>query len=445
MADKVHPGPIRAIKHPFKLLLVGSFIIFGLFLTNQAVLGFIEEDFDSYPQGVLTGNGEWNTYEDVSATSGNVVSYQNYSYPNSLELEDWEGNYILPGVATSGITRFRFQYFQGEANFNHYFLINFKENEGNVGVIKIGCANLVYCYIGLNDVIDLGPLNSQDTTWHKILFEWDASANKVRAKFDNNNWSIWDDPYDIESFNFVNKLTLFNADFADNDVVFFDDFSSSFCGDFITQTSCLNMGCYWYYSEWLYEFFCVPTPPGECESGMFDCQNCLTEISCEAEDLCYWFDDRCKFGTGACGYGLALVFCENQNDCEVAGGYWYDDFCWLSAPVDLTSWEDYYNEYGDYATSSVWISNMASNTSLFLGQIGGFLSVFENNFDLREAFEWGKNFGEVIPKARGYLAIFNNFLGGFPIGELFAFLLIFMIAVGIFRIMRNLFQLLKFW
>jgi hypothetical protein len=113
--------------------------------------------------------------------------------------------------------------------------------------------------------------------------------------------------------------------------------------------------------------------------------------------------------------------------------------------VSLTNWDDYYAEYGDYATATAWITNVASTTSLFLGQMGGFLSVFENNFDLMEAFERGKNFGGAIPLARGYLTIFNDFLGGLPIGEFFIFLIIFMLAVGVFRIMRNLFQMIKFW
>ncbi|GAI03644.1 unnamed protein product, partial [marine sediment metagenome] len=123
----------------------------------------------------------------------------------------------------------------------------------------------------------------------------------------------------------------------------------------------------------------------------------------------------------------------------------FDDFCWLGEPPEVSSWLDYYSEYGDYPTSSAFVNQMASTTALVFGSIGSFLTGFVEAFDTSEALAQGSNFGSAIPKMRGYLAIINDFFGELPVAQAFLFLISFILAVGLFRLIRNLIALFKFW
>lgn len=442
MPKKLSYKPIRAIKTPLKFLLLGVFVFLGLLFTNEAVLGatMFEDNFDSYEIG-----HQLNEYNGWENSTDNWIITDEYCYSGKCIFTTTSTQFARRKGTELATGSFSFWfYFENEPTSAHqvYFYDDLTPSapaqltnlrfEGNE--IKYYATGLTYPKI----------FEFTTSTWHSIIADFDVSGatSTIRFNFDG-DWTNWLDPaYDRAE---IDRVDFFKSGGVEKWKI--DEIAEfgKICQFYQTYLTCQNAGCCWYYSTWFYEYFCVECPIGECGSGPYECQNCLTEENCEAQDLCYWFEGVCKFGTGSCGEGLELQFCENQTDCENAGGYWYEDFCWLSAKVDLTSWEDYYSEYGDYATPSAWITNVASTTSLFLGQMGGFLSIFEKNFDLKEAFERGKNFGEVIPKARGYLDIFNNFLGGFPIGEFFVFLLIFMLAVGVFRIMRNLFQLIKFW
>lgn len=451
MTGKLSHRPNRAIKHPFKFLLLGVFIFFGLLFTNEAVLGAtpFDDNFDTYTIGqTLDGQGNWTAGSNIWVVDGdfcrkNKCVKQTFDSSQTIEKEGATttiGNWNWSGkLGSINRVNLPFEMRAYSSDVKLIWKILFYYWTGSEFTDKIVLSSGPSDFVVLID-------NPEIDNWYSFSCGWDLSSGdpderKIRCKVDSGDFTSWLEPKDklgTDVKKFTHNLYLLNDGIDE-----IGEFES--CGLYQSWLPCQNAGCCWYYFHLFYQNVCVECPTGECESGPDTCSNCLTEINCEAEDLCYWFEGICKFGTGSCGEGLELSFCENQEDCEIAGGYWYDDFCWLSAPVSLTSWEDYYTEYGDYATSSAWISNMASNTSLFLGQMGGFLAIFENNFDLREAFERGKNFGEAIPIARGYLKIFDDFLGGFPIGEFFTFLLIFMLAVGVFRIMRNLFQLIKFW
>lgn len=444
MIDKLKYKLNKAIKYPFKWFIVGVFVFFGLFFTNEAILGntIFSDNFELYNLGDLAPQGNW------EAITGNweVVDDKSFSGSQSAYFNGDDYGCVRK-TAISSVLNGEIEYhFFPIASSSNWFSFHIYNNPWSQFTYTNFINGNLYIWDSGESETILIKENVSLNNWHSVKIEWSYAGNgvgKYRAKIDNENWSNYAEkwfPTGTEQFEFDSVKLWSNTE------IYVDRIGEILeCNDYLSFYICQNAGCCWYYSIWLHEYFCVPCPVGECGSGVFECQNCMTEETCNAEEYCYWFDDFCKYGTGVCGEGLELQFCENLSECENAGGYWYDDFCWLSAPATLSSWEDYYNEFGDYATPSAWISNMASTTGIFLGQIGGFLSVFEGNFDLMEAFEKGKNFGEVIPKARGYLAIFDNFLGDFPVSGFFAFLLIFMLAVGVFRIMRNLFQLLKFW
>ncbi|GAI00930.1 unnamed protein product, partial [marine sediment metagenome] len=214
-----------------------------------------------------------------------------------------------------------------------------------------------------------------------------------------------------------------------------------------TFNECRDVGCYWHYDLYENYFYCAEYPTGECGAGphWIKCQPCLSQETCEAVEDCYWQYGYCRFSFGECAGGLQCQFCAYQETCEAQGCYWYNNFCWISEPATTTSWVDYYTEYGDYPTSSAFVNQMASTTGVIFGSINSFLSGFVEAFDSQEALAYGQGFGSAVPKARGYLAIFNEFFGELPVAQIFLFLISFLLAVGLFRLIRNLITLFKFW
>ena len=216
------------------------------------------------------------------------------------------------------------------------------------------------------------------------------------------------------------------------------------CSYWETPYDCQLAECCWYYSRYP-EFNVCTDCPTECSGGSsYNCALCLTQETCEVYlPSCYWENGECKYTTAECGEGLLVLFCTTQETCEANGGYWYDDFCWTSPKTTLTSWEDYYNTNGEQETPTAFVDGLATAIGGFYSKIGGFLDTFNASFDLRGAYQRGNDFGSAIPVARGYLGIINSFCGNLPVGEFFMFILIFMLAVGVFRIVRNLIQLIK--
>lgn len=292
-------------------------------------------------------------------------------------------------------------------------------------------------------------------TWHTALIQWEDLAGvdgQFRIRLDSGNFSDWYSAFN--NFYGVDRIYLesYYTGYLATKYHYLDNIKDT-CSEYTNQSECQNVGCIWYFNEWLFVnnfvpyAFCVDplSVEGECGSEWDTCQYCISQGICEAQDFCYWWQDSCHYGTGSCAEGLQVQFCDNQTECENAGGFWYEDFCWLSPKPSLFDFDDYYSEHGDYATPTAWILGVASSTAGFFNTIGGFLTTFRENFDLQSAYTKGKMLGSAVPVARGYMTIFNDFLGGLPLGELFLFVLIFMLAIGVFRIVRNLIQLLKFW
>ena len=289
--------------------------------------------------------------------------------------------------------------------------------------------------------------NVEKDVWHYFIFEW-KNTNQVRFNLDG-SWTDWKTPaYSRATISRFESLVQTGVGayvvldhFTDDPVL---ACSLEYCELCTTYYNCASAGCSWYYHP-LYGNYCSEMPGGECYSGIYGCENCATIENCEAEQYCYWFEGNCRFGTGVCGPGVKLQFCETQETCEAQSGYWYGGFCWSDEAPEIIDWETYYGEYGDYATASDWIISIASSSTGFFENVGGFLTTFKNFFDLQSAYQKGLEFGSAIPSARGYLAIFDDFLGVLPVSGLFLFILGFMLAVGVFRVVRNLIQLIKFW
>ena len=125
------------------------------------------------------------------------------------------------------------------------------------------------------------------------------------------------------------------------------------------------------------------------------------------------------------------------------GGFWKADFCWEIEPPEIIDWENYYLEHSDFETPTSLVSSLVELIKQPLETAGGWLVSLENIFDTAQATQKGEQFGEAIPIARSYLMTINDFFNGFPVSEIFIFFLTITLAVGVFRIIRNIIALIK--
>jgi hypothetical protein len=469
---KPQPGlerPNKAIKTPLKIAFVLIFSVF-LFLASSVAASDLD-DFETYELGAFLEDdlagplGLWvtSTYPSSPMKVHGLIAHSPerharayYRYGTTWELS--ASLYLDIDFQNADIYSFWLYVHNcsnGEADaivysayaYNAHFVI---ERVSNI------------CHIfgwdeSTTSYVDLGLVVEDEYQNYIIHFQGEAPLAQVRYSI--NGGASYSDWYDNE-VRLTSMLRFWLDNRTQNDWVYInldDILITTFadeCSDYASEGACeADPSCVWYFSQYLFDMGLEPYESCAekedvvdfCDGNYFDCKYCNTTTTCAAES-CYWWDDgACHYTSGECGEGLSLQFCLTEGECESAGGFWNDDFCWLSAGLSLTDWDDYYAEYGDYATPSAWISNLASGTGGFFRSIGGFLDVFRDFFDVKDAYAKGATFGAAIPTAFGYLDIINQFCGGFPIAELFLFTLGFMLAIGVFRIVRNLVQLIKFW
>ncbi|GAH90053.1 unnamed protein product, partial [marine sediment metagenome] len=186
---------------------------------------------------------------------------------------------------------------------------------------------------------------------------------------------------------------------------------------------CQTVGCCWYYQPWY-------TPPfdnycdvceGEC-SYPYNCGLCATKIICQTAG-CFWTGDYCTQFEWECGGELACQFCATQETCEAEGCNWdtLSKTCWYLAPTLPSSWSAYYDIHGGYETSTEFVNELAQTTGETLAVVSGLFEGFITSFNTADALAKGSAMGNVIPKGRGYLKVFDGLFGHYPIGETFVF------------------------
>lgn len=452
-AKKLNPSVKELEKGLLKFGLVALFFIFGIFGVFSDVLanGYEDDDFTRTGAWLPTGL-KWNEF-----------NYDSYGYL-TLDLKwltGYESNYPAFPVEPK-------LYFQNYYNASDKQGIKFRatSTEPSIYFYEYDCesefkvtkpdywgVSRSWCWITTTSSALKMSVKRLDYDGVMIYSAVGLTKTEIDAEYGTNfleNKKSWNSTMCWESTIEFGRVGYFDGWYQVTNVyhplIFpFDLCRSNNCGECVSWYPCQNVGCCWYYSVWLRENFCVSCPTGECASSFYECQNCLTQGTCEAEENCYWFNGLCKFGLGECGEGFDCQFCNTSSTCATANCYWFDNFCWLGEPPEVTSWFDYYSEYGDYPTSSAFVNQMASTTAIVFGSIGSFLAGFVEAFDTSEALAQGSNFGSAIPKMRGYLAIFNNFFGELPVAQAFLFLISFLLAVGLFRLIRNLITLFKFW
>ena len=449
MSQTPLPSPNRAIKTPPIMFLTGVFVFFGLFLTITHIRAetLFTDDFEDYNTGQLNAQQGWSgSLYHYIITGADVIEGIKSVQADLTNGQEFIIEKTAPLVVPTGIISLQLKV--SNINYNEDYLWLTQSGTARIGMVIIDGAD-IHLYNGvLNEIA--GSVVANETFW--ISWEWKSSDWTQRVRFNDSSWSAWF-PFENNYEPDILRIDAYSPGgshtFWWDDIKETPDFTIP-CSSILNSFDCAVAGCVWHF--WPFPglipetTFCSDIPTGDCDSGLFDCPNCLTQETCEGQ-TCYWYQGRCSFTGGAvCGADLLTQFCENEIDCTNAGGFWYTDFCWFEEQPDtLLNWSEYYDENGDYATPTAWISGMATSTTGFFGNIGGFLSTFSKNFNLTDAYNKGSDFGSAIPLARSYLGILDEFSGNLPFGDFFIFILIFTLAVGTFRIVRNLVQVLKFW
>lgn len=391
------------------LIIIGVIMTLGLFLIPLIVRASDWTDnFESYNLGDFYNNSNWQV-----STSGVIYIINNLpaqSYPQNLEFSKLE----IPKLRS--ITK-SLDISQDSGTFKFYWNVKFNPDEISAIRIKLydldnqeciflnGLCLDVYCekwqwnYYTANppEYINLGIWDIP-TGWHSISFQWDtysttSSDKKMRYKVDDGFWSSWETIHNPDYCDNAKKLSFHDEaeEYSDDYYIYFDSFSQT-------------------------------------------------------------------IGYGICGTELDCIYCKNQIDCEnnncswlefpVFGGYFNTCVPTPSLIEEIMGTEleplPFYASNSEFATPTALYTGLTGVSSGIFKYLSSWLSRFSNLFDLTQATQKGVEYGQAIPKARGYLNIFNNLFGNLPLGEIFIIYLTILIAVIIFRIVRHSKGLLPF-
>ena len=108
-----------------------------------------------------------------------------------------------------------------------------------------------------------------------------------------------------------------------------------------------------------------------------------------------------------------------------------------------TSPQTYYDLHSNYSTSTALFNDLTASVGALLSKIGNSLSAFAGKFTLSDAQNTGTIFGNSILLLRSYADNLNSFFGNLPISQFLVFYLIIFVAVVIFRLIKNLINLIK--
>jgi len=153
-------------------------------------------------------------------------------------------------------------------------------------------------------------------------------------------------------------------------------------------------------------------------------------------------------------YYLNFVFTGNET-------YYYPDKIYLHIVNDIpeilstgettpstpafgyTSPDTYYVAHSNYSTSTALFNELSNSIGSLIQSVGNSLSAFANKFSLTDAQQTATLVASSISTIRTYSNNLNSFFGSLPVSEILFLYLIIFIAVIIFRLIKNLVNLIK--
>lgn len=103
-----------------------------------------------------------------------------------------------------------------------------------------------------------------------------------------------------------------------------------------------------------------------------------------------------------------------------------------------------YDEYSNYATSTKLYTTLTGALKPIIATLGDNLTYFSSQFNQNKAKETGQNIGNAIVIVRTYAGNINSFFNNLPVSETLLLYLILLVAVAIFRIIRQAINLIPF-
>jgi len=110
------------------------------------------------------------------------------------------------------------------------------------------------------------------------------------------------------------------------------------------------------------------------------------------------------------------------------------------SPIDA---DQFYLDFSNYDTPTALFINLKSAVQPVFTTIGSNLTFFTSRFDKDMAKETGERTGQAILLIRTYSSNLNTFFNDLPVSEFLLFYLTLLIVVIVFRIIKNLINLIK--
>jgi hypothetical protein len=103
----------------------------------------------------------------------------------------------------------------------------------------------------------------------------------------------------------------------------------------------------------------------------------------------------------------------------------------------------YYPLHSNYATATALFNDLTASVGALISNVGNSLSAFAGKFTLTDAQNTGTTLGNSISTIRSYAGNLNSFFGNLPVSQILIFYIIIFIAVIVFRLVKNLVNLIK--
>ncbi len=436
---------IRTIKHPFKTIVVGVFVLLGVMSANLALgATYFSDNFDTYNLGNLTGQGGW----EIANTPAQIVDNKFVSSPQSVYITYQQIIRHLFGTALDeGVWKGK-MYNEDTTTLDFYLRTDTSIPACYAFVDAV--AGKVYSDDPAHAVEILTGL-SFNNEWVDFQMAFRASDDKFKFCVEGtcSDWVVCRYLGEEQHFDTLNKLNFKGCEGGKITKSWIDDIevkdlgcSADNCDLCENWFDCGAVGCCWFYNP----YYAITNYCGVCYEGCSwdSCGSCENQGECEGVG-CYWTGEYCSWVVSECGGELACQFCESQETCEAEDCHWssINQTCWYKAPTLPSDWSSYYDEHGGYEVPAGFVDDLAETTGKAFDTISSLFEGFAISFSNSDALARGTALGQTIPKARGYLKIFDGMFGHIPIGETFVFILIFMLEIGLFRTIRHLIQIVK--
>jgi len=348
MKNKALPGPIRATNCVFFI----GFALFLLFAPGRGparAVPLLDENFDNYSLGNVSGQGGW-----IGGDGAEVVSdTRSFSGTQSLKLSGAQDNSLSINFASTTYNVFylEFNFYISTTTHTEFIAVPLISSPPGGGALYNEIQDVsgsIKLYTDNEGGSAGGCSGLPRGVWNNVKIL--ATFTPVLSVQYSCNGAAYSDPQpgqtigDIDHpFIFLNLQKGFYYGTAE---VYIDDIylDNSDCVGYLNRSDCISGGCYWQSIIFHEEYdHCITYPEGEsadtlCARNTFDCAYCNASTTC-LNVGCYWNNlQGCSYYENLCDFDN-LGNCENETDCENASGSWNGDFCFVSeiAPVDCST------------------------------------------------------------------------------------------------------------